>query len=567
MKFQDMPYARPDGDAVKAAFAALTDELRAANTFEEADRVFLAYQQEQSHFGTVLRLAMFRHDIDTRDEFYTAEREFFDDLLPELMGYEKAWNIALLESPFRADFEKKYNRVFLLNAEIALGTFAPEIVEDMQKENALTNEYSKLLATAKIPFEGKEYTLAQMEPFMEDADDARRLSAWMATGQWYADNQPRLNAIYDELVKLRDGMGKKLGGKDYTDLGYRRMNRNCYTREDVEKFRAAVRKYVVPVADSIYREQAKRLGVSYPLSFADVSLMFRSGNPVPCGTADDILNEARGFYHALSPETAEFIDAMLENGTMDVLAKDGKAGGGYCDLIPDYKIPFIFANFNGTSGDVETVTHEAGHAFAFWMSRNILPLDSMDPSLEACEVHSMSMEFFAWMWADRFYGKDIVKFRYSHLAGSLTFIPYGTLVDHFQHEMYDHPELTPAERHAVWKKLMGEYMPWLRLDGDIPFFSEGKHWQLKHHIYEAPYYYIDYCLASAISLQFWALIQQDEKAAWERYMKYTVPGGTMTFTELLANADLMSPFGDDCLRLVCEKASEWLDNYDLGDIK
>ena len=566
MKFSEISYSRPDTEAVKAEMERLTAALRSAVSFVEADELFLAMEKLTAGFDTMQTVASIRHDIDTRDEFYDGEQSFFDAVSPELEEYCQNWNRALLESPYRQDFAEKYNPVFLLNTEISLRTFSPEIIPEMQQENALCSEYAKLLASAQIPFEGETYTIAQIGPFKQDPDDERRLAAWKAEAGFYKENQERLDGIYDELVQLRTAMGRKLGCENYTQLGYWRMGRNCYDRGDVEKFREAVVKYVVPVASDIYRRQAERLEKSYPLSFADAALSFRSGNPKPCGAPDEILAEGRAFYHDLSPETAEFIDVMLDSELMDVLSRPGKAGGGYCTNLADFRLPFIFANFNGTSDDVETVTHEAGHAFADYMSRNVIPAESCWPSMEACEVHSMSMEFFAWAWADRFYGEDARKFRYSHLSGALTFIPYGTMVDHFQHIVYDQPELTPAGRHAVWKELLGIYMPWMKLDGDIPFYSEGEGWQRQHHIYELPFYYIDYCLAQTMSLQFWELIQEDKASAWERYMAYTRPGGTKTFTDLIAGAGLLSPFDGECLRRVCEKAAVWLEQYDMTGI-
>ena len=151
-------------------------------------------------------------------------------------------------------------------------------------------------------------------------------------------------------------------------------------------------KYLVPVADRIYKEQAKRLGKQYPMSFADNALEFRSGNPRPQGTPDDILAHGKKFYDELSPETSEFFQTMLDNELLDVLSTEGKRSGGYCTSIPDYHVPFIFANFNGTQGDVEVVTHEAGHAFAAWMNRDRVPMEYVWPGMEACEVHSMSID-------------------------------------------------------------------------------------------------------------------------------------------------------------------------------
>ena len=564
MKFSQMEYKRPDLAALKEQIQALTAQLQAAERYEAAKAVFLKKEELEKHITTQSTLAEIRHTIDTRDEFYDGEVRFWNGAQPQLEEDLQKWTMAMLASPFRKDFTEEYGDLMFVNAEIALKTFSPEIMGDIQQENDLTQEYEKLLASAQITFEGKTYTISQMSPFKTDADDERRLAAWKAEGQWYKDNQAALDDIYDKLVHLRDQMGKKLGYGGYTTLGYYRMGRNCYTKEDVEKFRAAVRTYLVPLADSIYREQAKRLGKEYPMSFADNALEFRSGNPRPVGTPDDILAQGKRFYDALSPETSEFFRTMLDGELLDVLSTEGKAGGGYCTSIPDYRVPFIFANFNGTQHDVEVVTHEAGHAFAAYMNRDRVPMSYIWPSLEACEVHSMSMEFFAWPWAEGFFGKDTRKFYYSHLSGALTFIPYGTMVDHFQHIVYEKPDMTPAERHGVWKELLGIYMPWMKLDGEIPFYAEGEGWQRQHHIYSSPFYYIDYCLAQTVSLQFWALLQKDQKNAWEHYMAYTRQGGSRTFTELLKNAGMESPFEEKCLRTVAQTAKDYLEHFDLS---
>ena len=569
MKFSEMMYTRPSLDEMKNTMKSLTEELQAAENYDAAKAVFLKEQKAERHVMTLSTIVSIRHSIDTKDPYYEEEQNFWNAAFPELQEYTQAWTLAMLESPFRKDFSEEYGDLLFINAEIALKTFKPseEFIAALQKENDLTNTYEKLLASAQIPFEGSIYTLSQLTPFKTDPDDSRRLAAWKAEGQWYKDNQKQLDDLYDQLVHLRDSLGRMLGYDGYTELGYYRMGRNCYTKADVEKFRSAVVKYLVPVADSIYRRQAERLGKTYPMSFADNCLEFRSGNPRPCGSAEDILAAGKKFYEELSPETGVFFNTMLDNELMDVLSTEGKQAGGYCTGLPDYELPFIFANFNGTQGDVEVVTHEAGHAFAEWTNRSRIPLEYVWPSMEACEVHSMSMEFFAEPWAECFFGDDARKFRYSHLSGSLTFIPYGTMVDHFQHIVYEKPDLTPKERHAVWKELLGIYMPWMKLDGEIPFYAEGEGWQRQHHIYSMPFYYIDYCLAQTVALEFWKMIGEDLPDAWQHYMAYTEQGGSRTFTDLLKNAGLESPFEETCLRGVCEKASSYLDNYDLSGIQ
>ena len=567
MKFSQMPYTRPDGEAAKQRLAELTRQLKAAATYQEARAVFLTQQEEAKHLDTAATLSSIRHSIDTRDAFYDEEEKFWNSFSPELEEYEQEFKAAMMDSPFRGEFAEEFGDLMFINAELARKSFSPEIIGELQQENELIQDYEKLLASAQIPFEGKVYTLSQLTPFKSDADDDRRLAAWKAEGQWYKDNQAQLDELYDKLVKLRDAMGRKLGYEGYTTLGYYRMFRNCYTKADVEKFRAAVVKYLVPVAEKVYREQAKRLGKEYPLSFADAALEFRSGNPRPVGTPEEILAQGMQFYSQLSPETAEFFRTMLEGELLDVKSTEGKQAGGYCTSIMDYEVPFIFANFNGTQQDVEVVTHEAGHAFAVWTNRSRIPVEYIWPSQEACEVHSMSMEFFAEPWAESFFGKDAPKFLYSHLAGALTFIPYGTMVDHFQHVVYEKPEMTPAQRHGVWKELLGVYMPWLKLDGEIPFYAEGMGWQRQHHIYSCAFYYIDYCLAQTVSLEFWAMIRKDLRDAWAHYMAYTKQGGSRTFTDLLKNAGLESPFDENCLRSVCAEAEKALDDFDLTGIQ
>lgn len=567
VSFKDMPYERPDLAATKARYAELAEALASAGSFEAADAAFLEKDRLDRHVQTQAELVYIRHTIDTRDSFYDAESSFWDEAIPELQQAEDAFKAALLSTPFRPQLAEKYGELIFAQAEQERRTFSPEIVADMKRENALTQEYVKLLASAQIPFEGGTYTLSQLTPFKRSANDAERLAAWKAEGLWYKEHQTQLDRIYDDLVRVRDAMGRKLGHKDFIPLGYDRMGRLSYDRADVERFREAVVAHVVPLADKIYRAQAERLGVEYPLSFADETLTFRSGNPTPRGEANDVLEAGRTFYRALSPETGEFFDMMLDRGLMDVLSTEGKAGGGYMTMIPDYAVPFIFANFNGTQGDVEVVTHEAGHAFSYYMNTDKVPVSLAMPTSEACEVHSMSMEFMAWPWAEEFFGDDARKYRYSHLASAITFIPYGTMVDHFQHEVYEHPEMTPSERHATWKRLLGVYMPWMRLDGEIPFYADGEGWQRQHHIYENPFYYIDYCLAQTVALEFWSMSQDDFAGAWEHYMAYTRQGGTHPFTELLSNAGMTSPFDEGCLKGICERATAWLESYDLSGIE
>ncbi len=557
MKFCDMKYRRPDLDKLKKLSAEAAERIKKASGADEAANAYLDWDKAACGFSTMNSLCYIRHTINTEDKFYDEENEFFDGANPAFSEYCQAVARALAQSPFRKELEEKFGKVMFINTDIFLKRFSPEIIPEMQEENKLCTEYEKLIASAQIDFDGKKLTLSQLTPYKQSPDDKIRYAAWAAESSFFKEHEKQLDRIYDDMVKLRSKEAVKLGYKNYIALGYLNMNRNCYTPEDIEKFRKAVVKYIVPVAERLYKEQAERLGVKYPMKYADTAICYRDGNAVPKGSYEDILEAGRRFYRSLSPETAEFFDFMMENELMDVLSRKGKAAGGYCTELPDFECPFIFANFNGTQGDVEVITHEAGHAFAAYMSRKIRPSDNQLPTLEACEVHSMTMEFFGWDSAEDFFGSDSGKFCYKHLADALEFIPYGTMVDHFQHIVYEHPEYSPEKRIDEWKRLTEIYMPWIDMDGS-PFYGEGRAWQRQTHIYERPFYYIDYCLAQTAALEFWVIMQKDRKEAFERYMKLVKLGGRETFGGLLAAAGLDTPFGDSALKTVAEAAEKWL---------
>ena len=567
MTFSQIKYERVDLQALKDQIAELTRRLKEAADFTQAEQAYLQMNELEGQAMHGMRtVAQIRRDIDTRDEFYDAEIKFYNRELPLVQPLKQAWTNELLRSPFRKELEQKYGEVPFLNSELQNRTFKPELVEDLQRESELVSRYTKLIASAQIPFDGKMCTISQMEPYKLSVDDDVRRAAWRAEGKWYRDHGKELDTIYSELVALRDGMGRKLGHSSYTQLGYDRMKRNCYTEKDVEQFRIAVQQYVVPLCKRIYMDQAKRMGFEFPLSFSDKDLAFRSGNPKPVGTPGEILAAGTRFYSELSPETKEFWGLMMAGEMMDVQSRPGKAMGGYCTGVHTAGMPIIFANFNGTAHDVKVITHEAGHAFAFYANRDRVPNEARLPSLEGCEVHSMAMEFFAEDWSELFFGGDADKFRYSHLSERLCFIPYGTMVDHFQHIIYEYPEFGPAERHMVWQELLGLYMPWVRPD-DIPFYGEGRAWQRQAHFYKMPFYYIDYCLAQTVALQFWAMIREDRDAAWQTYMNYTKLGGSMVFTDLLTQAGLESPFDPACLKNIAARAKEFLDGFDMTEIE
>jgi len=557
MKFPEMPYTRPQLEEVGAKFTEVLTAFKSAKTAEECFAAYKEYDDYSKYLWSMFGIARIRNTLDTNDTFYDGEKAYMDQALPQLQSLLQQFTMALLESPFRNELEAEWGSLMFLNAEITLKTFNPEIVADMQEENRLRSEYQKLIASAQINFDGKTLILAEMTPYFQHPDREMRKSAVDAYADWFKPHTEKLDSLFNELVKIRVSISEKLGHKNFVETGYYRMQRNCYGTEQVAKFREGVQKYIVPVAKRLKEEQAKRINVT-SLKAYDDQFEYPEGNAKPFGTPDEIFAHGKKMYHELSDETAEFIDFMLENELFDVLTRPGKAAGGYCADIPIYKSPFIFANFNGTAGDIDVLTHEAGHAYAGYKSRDIYPSALRRYSNETAEVHSMAMEFFTWPWMEGFFGDQTKKYYYSHLASALIFIPYGTMVDEYQHHIYENPSMTPAERNALWLKLEGIYRPWLDLT-ETPFFEEGRRWQAQSHIFSMPFYYIDYCLAQILSLSFWAESQSDYKAAWEKYVRFTGFAGTKTFVDLILDAGLPTPFEPENLKTVADAAVKWLD--------
>ena len=558
MKFSQMPYTRPQFEEVKAKAEAILEKFKNATTAEEAFAAYKENDEANAHLFSMFSIARIRNTLDTTNPEYDAEKTYMDEVSPKLQAITQNFTQALLASPFRKEMEAEWGDLMFRNAEIALKTFDPKIVPDMQEENRLRSEYTKLIASAQIEFDGKKLILAEMTPYFQNPDRAVRKAAVDAYAAWFLARAEQFDRIFDDMAKLRNKMAKDLGHKNFVETGYYRMQRNCYDTQMVAEFRAGVKKYLVPVAKRLKEEQAKRIGVD-TLKMYDDQFEYPEGNAKPFGTPEEIFAHGKKMYHELSEETAEFIDFMLENELFDVITRPGKQAGGYCATIPIYKAPFIFANFNGTAGDIDVLTHEAGHAYASYKARDIYPSALRRYSLETAEVHSMAMEFFTWPWMEGFFGEQTEKYYYSHLASALFFIPYGTMVDEFQHHLYENPEMTPAQRNELWLKLEGEYRPWLDLT-ETPFYEEGRRWQAQGHIFGSPFYYIDYCLAQIMSLSFWAESQEDFKAAWEKYVRFTGFAGTKTFVDLVADAGLPTPFVADNLKTIADATVKWLDS-------
>lgn len=551
MKFQDMPYSRVDIDKLASEFKSLEEALDRAASGEEQFEVHKKYYELTNHAATNMTIAEIRHDIDMTDEFYSAEQDYYDEKRPVYSNMIVSYQKKLYNSPYRAYLEEKIGPVAFKNIELAMKSVDEKIVPLMQEENQLNSRYNKLLATAKINWNGEELNLSLMNPYLHNSDRNVRIEAYKKYTEFFAKNKEELDDIYDKLVKNRTAQANALGYDNYLPLGYARMNRNCYDRNDVASFRAQVKKDFVPLAEQLHDRRRQRLGLA-KLHFEDEGVYFTNGNPAPIGTPEQILEAGRKMYNELSPETAKFMNFMCDNDLFDVLGRKTKKTGGYMTYLPDYKSPFIFANFNGTSGDVDVITHECGHAFQGFVAAEDPILEHADITMETAETHSMSMEFFTERWMNMFFGDRAKDYVDMHLEDSAAFIPYGTMVDEFQDIVYANPGLSPKQRNEVWRDLERQYKPHLDYSGN-EYFEQGGFWQKQHHIYDLPLYYIDYAIAQTNALQYKVWMDKDFKAAWDSYLKLCRLSASDFFTGLVPQVGLNSPFEDGCLKNVAGK--------------
>ncbi len=545
MKFSEMPYHRIDMDEVEKGYRSIIDRTKNASSGEEQFEIHREYYRFIGDIETNMTLAHIRHDIDTTDEFYEKENDFYDEVSPLITSLENEYLKVLYESPYRDVLEQKIGRVTFKNIELALKSFDEKLIPLMQEENALVSRYGKLIAVAKIPFDGEIYNLSLMTQFTTSDDREVRQRAWKAVSDYFLSVTDEIDEIYDKMVKNRTEQARMLGFENFIELGYYRMNRNCYDQKMVENFRSQVKEYFIPFATKLHEQRRKDIGAEQ-LKYYDNGVYFTDGNPKPIGTPDEILAKGQTMYRELSPETAEFFDFMRENELFDVLGRKTKRQGGYMTYLPNYKSPFIFANFNGTSGDVDVITHECGHAFQGFLLRDEEIREYADITMETAEIHSMSMEYFTYRWMDSFFGDRGDDYRRMHFADAAIFVPYGCMVDEFQHRVYAEPDMTPAQRKQVWAELEKVYRPHLDYDND-PFFANGGFWQRQSHIFQCPFYYIDYVLASVCAMQFKVRMDQDFDAAWADYVKLCNLSARDFYVNVIREAGLRVPFEDGCM--------------------
>ena len=563
MKFNEMTYTRPDIDALLARCRELAAKAAAAPDGDALVRLYYEQSEAFAEYNTAANLANIHYTCDTRDAYWKAEQDFFDANGPAVTNASVEISRAFLANPHVDALTEKFGTTCVAGMKNAVLSMDDRTVELQQQFNALVSRYQQIYGGALVELDGKQLTIPQLGPYKEDLDPAVRRAAYEAEAGYFDAHRAELDELYGQIVQNLNAQARVMGYHDYSELSYVRMNRIGYGPEEIRKFRDQVANDVVPQLQKVMALRAKRTGIAHP-AFTDLPILFRDGNPKPIPGYKARMDAARTMYHELSPETAEFIDFMQDNELFDVESRPGKMSGGYMTSLPSYKAPFIFANWNDTSGDVDVLTHECGHAFEGYVAERdpAIPADLECPGMESAEIHSMAMEFLTAPWHHLLFGRDTDKYALLHAEDSFVFLAYGCEVDEFQHIMYQNPDLTPDERNAEWLKLEKKYRPWIDF-ADLPFYGRGAGWQRQLHIYECPFYYIDYCLSTMAALQFFLLSLTDHKDAWERYLRLVRRAGMASYTELLETAGLKVPFEEGSIKGIAQQMTDWLENHQV----
>ena len=561
LKFEEFPLNVPDEKKVLKKLSSFVKQLSEADSAKKMIAVINRYHKYSEALSTDMSVISIRYSLETNNPEIKAAQDKCDEISPLIANVSTQFAKILVESPFRPELEKKYGEYLFKMAEASLKAFDEKIIPELIQENKLSSEYDSILGSAEIEFRGEKLNLSQLGKYTQDINRETRKAAVKAMDKWMAEHEERIGQIYGELVLLRDQMAHKLGFKNFVELGYLRLGRTDYNAEMVANYRKQIAETVVPVAQKLYKKQMKLLGIRRPQHY-DYALKFKSGNPKPAGDEKYLVEAGYKMYSDMGKETKEFYEMMMDRHLMDLTARKGKTTGGYMSYLPAYKAPFIFSNFNGTDGDVNVLTHEGGHALQAYLSQNIKVPEYQSPTLEACEIHSMSMEFFAWKYAEEFFGKDAEKYKYLHLTDAIEFLPYGISIDEFQHWVYENPNATHQDRCAKWLEIESRYTPHKRYD-DAPTYAHGAYWIRQSHVFGVPFYYIDYTLAQVVAFQFFVEMNKNRERAFKKYIKLCKFGGQAPFVTLLAKNHLRNPFEDGNVAKVIKPLVKVLKGFDV----
>ncbi|MCU0465931.1 MAG: M3 family oligoendopeptidase [Anaerolineae bacterium] len=526
------------------------DDL-AARTLDEATAS--AWLADWSHVSRVAWEAFSRINVattvDTTDEVADERfNRFMSEVYPSMISANNQLNAKLVESGVKIEgFELPMAKI---RAELEL--FREENLPLMTEESMLDREYDKIAGAQTVEWEGEETTLVKLSTIQHDPDRAKRESAWKIGMARRLQDREALNDLWTKYMGVRGQMARNAGQPDYTAYRWKLLKRFDYTPADSKTFQDAIEQVVVPAAKRLYERKQQRLGLD-SLRPWDTEADPGDHAPLkPFETVEELISKTEDVFNRVDPALGSMYQTMRAESLLDLENRKGKAPGGYCTSFPLAKRPFIFMNAVGLHDDVQTLLHEGGHAFHAFAASELSYVQQEDVPMEFCEVASMAMELLAspYLTAENggyYSAKDAARARIEHLSGIIRFWPYMAVVDAFQHWVYaNHAEASvPANCDAKWSELWDRFMPGIDYSGLDDIKATG--WHRKLHIFQLPFYYIEYGLAQLGAVQVYANALSDQAGAVANYRKALALGGTANLPDLFSAAGVRFAFDADTL--------------------
>jgi len=561
LKFEEINYKRPNFLNVQNNLVALTKKFEEANSFEDQNKIFLEiYGIEQNYFASSI-MANLKFKQNIKDSFFENEVKFYGEENPKFANLFNQFIKAVLQSKFYDNYKELYGVYLLKRYKARLNVINPKIINELTEVSKLEKEYTKFFGSAKFEIDKQQKTGTDVKALFQNTDSKTRKFAYDLYFGFFYNNKEKFDNLFDKLVKKRHQIAQKLNYNNFVDVAYQSRLRFDYSIEDVGMFRENILKYFSPIIKRLALKQKENIGIK-EIKYYDEALLFKTGNPQPIGDVDLLVKKTKHVYEKLGKETEAFYKVLIGNKLYDLENRENKYGGGFCTFFPNTKLPFIFANFNKTDHDVKVLIHEVGHAFQKYCCRNYNVSEFYRPMSDLSEIHSFGMEFLTREHMHYYFEDKSEDYLFKHLFDSINFLPYGCLVDHFQHVVYEKPEMSPTERNETWLSLAKLYKGGINNEGN-KCLESGRFWQRQGHIYVMPFYYIDYVLAKICALQLWKENHNSKEKTWDKYMKICRLGGKYGYLETLKMAGLASPFDENNLKSISEFVSEKLNAYQI----
>ncbi|MEE8469065.1 MAG: M3 family metallopeptidase [Planctomycetota bacterium] len=553
MKFAHVP-DRPENltaEWTRGAYQALTSRIPAAEAANAADawlQLFADWNELKSYVDSEESRTNFRHTCDLRNvQTEEAWRVMREEIRPEMEKGDAELIAALLGSVHGTAISQRYGEQLLRVMRIQEPTLATVNSDLRVRDGALEDRYDKLIGSGEVLIGGETKTLARAQSLMSSDDGAVRREAFEAYYGWYVAQRDELASIFDEQVGIRDQMGQNLGHANFIPLGYAIMQRTDYGTEEAAIFRAAVREFAAPLFRDLAEEQARALGTK---TLAPWDNGYHPNLNLAAGAAKPVSAQLDRFGRALqrlSPRISAHFERMRREGRIDFEERLGKVAGAYCITFSDEPGVAMLCNSTGAEQDIRTLSHEMGHAVQSWESQWIDAVDLHNPSSDACEIHSMALEFLCLPYLDEFFDpQQLATFSRARWRESVRVIVWVTLIDDFQHWLYENPRASVGERELEFVRLHSLYTPGVDWSGEAAQFRASS-WYRIPHLFRLPFYSIDYAIAELGAMQFGMLDAVDHERCLETYLELCHLGGSLSLTGLLQASGLRSPFDESLI--------------------